>query len=236
MRSYEEFNDADRGHRAPPSSRQQDTTASPHLVASRLAAPEAVLSLQRAAGNAAVARLISSEGLADEERSPVLDVVGKGGGQPLESDVQARMERRFGADLADVRVHTGQQAAASAASVQAHAYTVGNEIVFNQGHYDPASPAGDRVLAHELTHVLQQRSGPVEGTPVGGGIALSDPDDRFEQAAESTADRVTSAAPAVQRQEDEGEEVDEEAAVQGLFVQRQDDGGEEFEDEEEAAG
>jgi hypothetical protein len=194
------------------------------------------LSLQRVAGNAAVARLINSEGLDGEEHSPVLDVVGKGGGQPLESGVKERMEERFGADLADVRVHTGQQAAASASSVQAHAYTVGNEIVFNDGYYDPATPGGDRVLAHELTHVLQQRSGPVEGTPVGGGIALSDPSDRFEQAAEATADRVTSSAPAVQRQEDEGEEPEEEETVQGLFVQRQEDAGEEMEEEEEAAG
>jgi hypothetical protein len=91
------------------------------------------------------------------------------------------------------------------------------------------------VLAHELTHVIQQKSGPVEGTPVGGGIKVSSPTDRFEKAAEETADRVvagadvnTSASPAtgVQREDQE---------VQALDLQRQaeEDVVEDEEEEEE---
>ncbi len=93
------------------------------------------------------------------------------------------------------------------------------------------------MLAHELTHVVQQRSGPVDGTPADGGVQVSDPSDRFEQEAAANAERamsapapaaVSPAGPAVQREADE-EEQPEEAAVQGAFVQRA-----EGEEEEEA--
>ena len=98
------------------------------------------------------------------------------------------MEPAFGADFADVRVHTDAAAAESAQGVQALAYTVGNEVVFQSGMYQPETPAGQRMLAHELTHVVQQRRGPVDGTAAGGGVSVSDPSDRFEQAAEASAD------------------------------------------------
>jgi hypothetical protein len=100
------------------------------------------------------------------------------------------MESRIGADFSDVRVHTDGNAARSAAAVAAQAYTVGNEVVLGERAPALDSPAGKRTLAHELTHVVQQRQGPVEGTPAGGGIAISDPSDRFEQAAEANAERV----------------------------------------------
>jgi hypothetical protein len=138
------------------------------------------------------------------------------------------MESRLGHDFGDVRVHTGSRAHDSAQAVNAHAYTVGSNIVFQRDKYDPSSTEGRTMLAHELTHVVQQRSGPVEGTPTGDGIQVSDPSDRFEREAAANAERVMSApAPtagspaglAVQRQE--GEEEPEDAAVQGVFVQRQ---------------
>ena len=204
--------------------------------------PAAVMHLQKTAGNATV-----SAALEEQEPSPVKDVVGSGGGAPLDRDTRSFMESRLGADFSDVRVHTDSKASASAKSVQAHAYTVGNDLVFQSDKYEPQSESGQRMLAHELTHVVQQRSGPVAGTPAPGGIKISDPSDSFEQAAESSASRVMStvAAPAatataqtsVQRQEDE-EEVqgmfvqreEEEEEVQGSFVQRQ---GEEAEEEAE---
>jgi hypothetical protein len=150
--------------------------------------PGAVLHLQRAAGNAGVARLLGGD---REPESPVKEVVGHGAGVPLDEASRGRMEASFGADFSDVRVHTGSSAAASARAVDAHAYTVGNEIVLGDGQ-TPGSPAGERTLAHELTHVVQQRSGPVDGTPTTGGISVSDPADRFERAAETTADAVMS--------------------------------------------
>ncbi|MGH4016303.1 MAG: DUF4157 domain-containing protein [Gemmatimonadales bacterium] len=196
--------------------------------------PAGLLGLQRAVGNSAVA------GVAEEERSPVLDVVGSGGGAPLDKDTRTDMESRLGHDFGDVRVHTDSKAHDSARAVNAHAYAVGSNIVFQRDKYDPSSTDGRTMLAHELTHVVQQRSGPVDGTPTGGGIQVSDPSDRFEREAVNNAERAMSApepvaaspsGPAVQRQADEEEEP-EENAVQGAFVQRAEEGEEE---QEEAA-
>ncbi|TFV77497.1 DUF4157 domain-containing protein [Blastococcus sp. CT_GayMR19] len=172
-----------------------------------------VLALQRTAGNAGVGAML------EEERSPVHDVVGSGGGSPLPTDVRTDMETRLGADFGDVRVHTDDKAHDSARAVHAQAYTVGSDVVFQRGGYDPSSTAGRTTLAHELTHVVQQRSGPVDGTPAAGGIRVSDPSDRFEREASANAERAmsdTAEAPApvsaspigVQRQE-EGEEEEE---------------------------
>jgi hypothetical protein len=193
--------------------------------------------LQKTAGNEAVA-----SALEEQQPSMVKNVVGSGGGSPLDRDTRGFMEARLGADFGDVRVHTDSRASDSAKSVQAYAYTVGNDVVFQSGKYQPESDSGKRMLAHELTHVVQQRSGPVAGTPATGGIKISHPSDRFEQAAEASADRVmslnapapiTGGAPAsVQREESEEEEVqgyfvqraeeeEEEPTAQGTFVQRE---------------
>lgn len=80
-------------------------------------------------------------------------------GQPLDSGTQQYMESRFGADFSDVRVHTDAEAAQSAADIQAQAYTVGPDIVFGDDYYQPTTADGRRLLAHELTHVLQQPQG-----------------------------------------------------------------------------
>ncbi|MFH8252477.1 DUF4157 domain-containing protein [Microbacterium sp. B2969] len=196
--------------------------------------PAGLLRLQREAGNGAVAEFADQD-----ERSPVLDVV-SGGGASLDRDVRNDMEGRLGADFSDVRVHTDAAAHDSARSVGAHAYTVGSHVVFQRDAYDPGSTAGRTTLAHELTHVMQQRSGPVDGTPTGGGVSVSDPGDRYEQAASANAERVMGDAapvqrsteiPVVQRAENPDEEPDESAAVQGMFVQREEEG-----EEEEASG
>ncbi|MGC2774125.1 MAG: DUF4157 domain-containing protein [Bradyrhizobium sp.] len=86
-------------------------------------------------------------------------------GQPLEGATRASMEARFGQDFARVRVHADEHAAQSARAVDAQAYTVGHNIVFGSGRYVPGTPGGQRLLAHELTHVVQQ-SGGVAGQAV----------------------------------------------------------------------
>ncbi len=142
--------------------------------------------MQRAAGNKGVGEL-----LAEEDPSPVRDVV-ESGGEALPGKLRADMEHRFGEDFTDVRLHKGPVAESSAATVQASAYTVGNHVVLGRNAAPLESKAGQHTLAHELTHVVQQRSGPVEGTPTGGGISVSSPTDSFEQAAERNADRLMS--------------------------------------------
>jgi len=201
---------------------RESTVAMPGLAHRRpdVLSHAAMLRLQREAGNGAVSELV------EEQRSPVHDVVSSGG-SPLEPAVRTDMESRLGHDFGDVKVHTDAAAHDSAKSVGAHAYTVGSNVVFQRDAYDPSSHAGRTTLAHELTHVVQQRSGPVDGTPSGGGISVSDPGDRFERAAADNATTVMSEPAPVQRQD----EAEEEEPVQGMFVQRQ---GEE--EEEEAAG
>jgi hypothetical protein len=77
-------------------------------------------------------------------------------GKPLDADTRAFMEPRFGRDFCDVRVHTDAQAAESARELDARAYTVGNDVVFNLGQYSPESSGGKQLIAHELAHVEQQ--------------------------------------------------------------------------------
>jgi hypothetical protein len=192
-----------------------------------LLGPAGILRLQRNIGNAAVGALL------EEERSPVHDVI-RSGGSLLGAGIRHEMEARLGADFSDVRVHTDTAAHESAASVQAHAYTTGSHVVFQRGMYNPTSHAGKTMLAHELTHVTQQRSGAVDGTAAPGGIRLSDPSDRFERAASENANVVMSTPPPtddthsvgqgsvepVQRLDVEDEEVEgeEEVHLQGCFL------------------
>ena len=82
----------------------------------------------------------------------------KGGGQPLDTATRTFFEPRFGHNFSQVRVHTDSQASESAKSINSRAYTLGNDIVFGSPGYSPRSGAGQRLLAHELTHVVQQSS------------------------------------------------------------------------------
>ncbi|WP_211228789.1 eCIS core domain-containing protein [Metapseudomonas resinovorans] len=91
-------------------------------------------------------------------------------GQPLDRTTRAYFEPRFGHDFSGVRVHTDMAAQRSAREVNAHAYTVGQDIVFDAGQFAPASREGQHLLAHELTHVVQQR-----GTA--GAVLRRDPGD-----------------------------------------------------------
>ncbi|MEU6931624.1 DUF4157 domain-containing protein [Streptomyces sp. NPDC046374] len=149
------------------------------------------------AGNAAVVQLLRQAGhpWAQEQhqhgsgcghqqptvqRSAVHEVL-RAPGRPLDEATRTDMEARLGADFSDVRLHTDSAAKASAAEVGARAYTSGNHVVIGDGGTDR------HTLAHELTHVIQQRQGPVAGTDNGAGLKVSDPSDRFEREAEANA-------------------------------------------------
>ncbi len=164
--------------RPPQTSTPRDSTGVP-------TGPAALLALQRSIGNAAVARTFDASAVqrSTEQRSAVHDVL-RSAGRPLGTPVRTEMEARLGADFSDVRVHTDDAARRSATELGAHAYTSGNHVVIGTG-------GGDRhTLAHELTHVVQQRSGPVSATPIGDGLSVSDPGDVHERAAEANARRV----------------------------------------------
>jgi len=99
-------------------------------------------------------------------------------GTPLEPKLRAQMERKLGADLSDVKIQTGAEAAALAKGQNARAYTLGSDIVFGTGEYSPHTAQGRRLLTHELAHVVQQQLG-------GGKTGKAD-----HQASEGEADRV----------------------------------------------
>lgn len=96
-----------------------------------------------------------------------------GPGRALDTATRAWFEPRFGVDFSNVRLHTGAHAAASARAFGAYAYTLGQDIVFGAGQYAPGSDRGRRLLAHELTHVVQQRAHAPRRTHTGVGVRTS---------------------------------------------------------------
>lgn len=120
---------------------------------------------------------------------PIVHEVLRSPGQPLDAGAQAFMSSRFGHDFSGVRVHSDERAAASARSVNALAYTVGRDVVFGAGQYTPGTIAGKRLLAHELTHVVQQKY--VTGKAMQGKLKVNEENDVFEREADAAANRVT---------------------------------------------
>ncbi|MBD2248036.1 DUF4157 domain-containing protein [Nostoc sp. FACHB-888] len=86
----------------------------------------------------------------------------RGGGQPLSNDIRQPMEQAFGTDFSSVKIHTDSRSDQLNQSVQARAFTTGQDIFFRQGEYSPGSHGGKELLAHELTHVVQQNGGAVQ--------------------------------------------------------------------------
>jgi hypothetical protein len=170
-------------------------------------------SLLSALGNARVQRLMRASGLRreDDGSESVDDAVAqriqssRGGGQPLDEGARRSLEPAFGEDFSDVRVHSDGNADSMNRAVGAEAFTTGTDIFFRGGKYNPGSSDGQKLLAHELTHVVQQRGAP------GGGesdMKVSDPDDASEREAGHVADSFsanvsTGPTGAVSRQEED---------------------------------
>src|SRR5262249_14879799 len=108
----------------------------------------------------------------------------RGGGSALDNTVSQTLNSSHG-DLSDVRVHTGDNAAALARAVSARAFTVGSDIFFGAGEYQPGTPGGHELIAHETAPGIQQR-----GAPMSGPLTVSQPGDALEREAESFAHGV----------------------------------------------
>ncbi|MCX7114207.1 MAG: DUF4157 domain-containing protein [Proteobacteria bacterium] len=163
----------------------------------------------------AVGRATQSEG----EIPSIVHETLRSSGQPLDSNTRLFMEPRFGHDFSRVQIHTGANAVESANAVNALAYTVGRDIVFASGQYAPNTKSGQRLLAHELTHVVQQTNSST--LPVS---RISRPSDPHEHEADQIAERIMQHSPTV----------DDERTDQGLSpgnvanslpLQRQEDDG-----------
>jgi hypothetical protein len=118
----------------------------------------------------------------------VVEEVLRSSGQPLDNETRTLMEPRLGHDFSHVRVHTDAKAVESAQAVNALAYTVGNNVIFGDGHYSPQSQEGLGLLAHELTHVIQQgRTSNIFET-----ISIGAVDDAFERQANQVEKSISS--------------------------------------------
>src|SRR5499427_337231 len=172
-----------------------------------------LLQLQRQYGNRYVQRVVTLARATEGEGDVMPDVEraiesSRGGGHSLDSGIQAQMGHALGADFGGVRVHTDAGADGLNRSLSAKAFTTGSDIYFRQGEYNPGSSSGRSLLAHELTHVVQQNPDKVQtkssddGSP-GGCIcgasptsgpqmklSVSQPGDVYEQEADRMAGAV----------------------------------------------
>jgi Domain of unknown function (DUF4157) len=127
----------------------------------------------------------------DSSVPPIVHEVIRSGGEPLDPNTREFMQSRFGHDFSHVRVHTDVRATESARAVNALAYTVGRNIVFDTAQYTPGTAAGQRLLAHELTHIVQQNG---KSEPTAGDLRVASAVDAAEREAERVADVVASTA------------------------------------------
>ena len=123
--------------------------------------------------------------------SPIVHDVLHATGQPLNAATRAYMEPRFGHDFSKVRVHTDAEAAESASAVNAQAYTVGRDMVFGSRQYMPGTKMGDLLIAHELTHVIQQSRSSLSLQPQ----SISLPGDALKHEADAAAKQATCGNP-----------------------------------------
>jgi hypothetical protein len=170
-----------------------------------------ILSLQRHAGNRAVGQILqntedlskNSQGLPPIVRS----VLSSNSGKPLDPETRSYMESRFRDDFSQVRVHTDTNAAESAKTVSADAYTVKQDIVFDAGNYAPDTSTGQRLLAHELAHVVQQRRS-------SDSLSVTSSDYSLEQGADRAASDVA-----------QGHDVVKVSGISGATLARQEASG-----------
>jgi len=132
------------------------------------------------------------------EIPPIVHEVLNSPGQSLDTQALAFLESRFKQDFSNVQVHTDQKSSESARAVNAHAFTVGDHMVFGFNQYQPNTPKGAKLLVHELTHVAQQRL--AGGTETQYERAISHPLDVAETEAEKTAEQVMSGGQAEVKQ------------------------------------
>ncbi|UZN03704.1 DUF4157 domain-containing protein [Cellulomonas sp. S1-8] len=157
------------------------------------------------AGNRAVARMVQRRGAPADPSGLAPQIAGRlGGGEPLAGDVRARLESGLGADLTGVRVHRDPAAAGLADSLDAQAFTTGQDVFFGAGRYRPGTPSGDHLIAHEVAHTLQGGPAPA-ASPGDGGLTVSDPESTAEKEAEAVADAITSGRTADVRTHPTGE-------------------------------
>jgi hypothetical protein len=156
------------------------------VVAGQLGAVVAGIDTQSGLGsNQAMLRAMRRQKGPDAPAMPTLNLAG---GKRFDADVQARFEAAMGHDFSGVRIHTDGMAHSKAREVNAHAFAVGRHIFFGPGEYQPGTPDGDRLIAHELTHVVQYNENRLGQLPGDRDVSL--PTDRTEVEAYATERKI----------------------------------------------
>lgn len=168
-----------------------------------------IAQLQRQYGNRAVQRLIQREQALVQRQAPIGleggEVSGdlqtqidsaRGGGQPLDKGVGSQIGGALGADFSGVRVHTDSKADKLNRSLSAKAFTLGSDVFFSEGAYEPGTQGGKQLLAHELTHVVQQggAAGQHKVNKVQTKLTVGPAGDKYEQEADRFAKSLTGPA------------------------------------------
>lgn len=169
-------------------------------------ANQALLTLQQQHGNRYVQRVVAlSRSVVDDSSvAPEIEQSiqqARGGGRELDRNVRAQMESSFDADFSGVRVHTNSQADTLNRALRSRAFTTGNDIFFRQDEYSPGSFNGRKLLAHELTHVVQQTGG------VHAKMSVGQPGDKYELEADRVAEQVMRMSEVQVPDQEEDEEV-----------------------------
>jgi len=147
--------------------------------------------MQQTVGNAAVQRFLAQRqqsgptDINDETSEAIQSKIGSG--SKLDSGIAEKAGGSMGQDFSGVNVHTDSQSDTLNRELGAKAFTTGNDIFFQSGAYDPGSSDGQRLISHELTHVVQQGG---SGAPVQGKMSVNDPNDSYEAEADKVADMV----------------------------------------------
>ena len=195
-----------------------------------------ILQMQRTLGNRAVQRLLGQVqrvpyedgGELDDDLSSQINSR-RGNGGRLDGNVADTMSQQMGHDFSGVNIHTDSNADRLSRSIGAKAFTTGNDIFFKQGEYSPGSSDGQSLLAHELTHVVQQDG----QAPSDGKLTVGPANDSYESEADSVANSLGSSSEMATAQRATEEDDDEdELAVQ---AKRDDVQREELPEEEEEA-
>ncbi|MCP4361653.1 MAG: DUF4157 domain-containing protein, partial [Chloroflexi bacterium] len=166
--------------------------------------PSTVRHMQQTVGNTAVQRFLaqrSGSGPTELDEDTAANInQQRGSGQSLDEGMAAKAGGTMGQDFSDVNVHTDSSADQLSRQLGAKAFTTGNDIFFRDGAYNPASSDSQRLISHELTHVVQQGA----STPaVQGKMSVNDPNDQYEAEADNVADKVMAQPDNLQMQEEE---------------------------------
>jgi hypothetical protein len=211
---------------------KQNAPVSADPLAGRLDAT-AVQHMQQTVGNTAVQRFLAQRSgsgpteLDDGTANAIQQQRGSGHG--LDEGMAAKAGATLGQDFSGVKIHTDGQADQLSHQLGAKAFTTGNDIFFRSGEYNPASSEGQTLIAHELTHVVQQGA---SAPSVQGKMAVNDPNDQYEAEADHVAETVMAQPDDIQRAPEEEEMVQEQEEDELVQEQEEDELVQEQEEDE----